>query len=834
MRRLRRLLLASLLCMAIMTTGISPVSASMGGVEENTDALAQDRDRTEAEIEGLDGEPEEQGRPFQKGEEPGGEAVLEKSNEEMPQEDREEAQETPLGAMENRETAGDSEEEKSQEQQSAAEREKEAVLDQFVGPDGALCDIQSDEARFQRSVNNGSKLQVNSTRYDRFYTEVGQGDYSHPQLAMGIKYIEHDNETPDSGGKWRYVYCLNFEKSSPLGQYLTYKGGWTNKRIAYCLYYGAMFWRQPCRYAKYSTGDWQMDYFVTQASIHILNKEFSMAGVLEQIDKAALPTASEKALAKDKIQKLVNDANNDSCYDSFTADGWFDASQKSTFTVSTPSDFAGVTDGYATGYSTASFTTAYGLDLREQITGFQVTVPGGVSVQKRDAKTYSNFRLFVGTDQYKNWQLTGKTVAASVKATAPKWWGGGIYTAPAGEDCQDCVLWTYTTAGGSFSKTASFNKQIPKKTFPLDIRKTDAGTGAGLSGAVFSLWAFDGTAYSQKLGNFTDKGGGNYSYTGIDYTKTKDGWFLIKEEKAPENYFPEYVLYNNADIENYEKYGGREVQLTADGFVYDGVPDAAVFKDKPMTPKADVVIKKTDADTGAILEGAQFQIYEWDKAAGGYKEEACRTLKYDTGEKRYITDEPLEWSEGNEGKFRVVETKLPQGYLCPWSKEKGTVTLDFEVPNYPARKLTIHKRIKTDEIIWAHGNPAFLFAVSGTDLNGNPHTYHRVVEFTEDYVLKHSTNGYVDLGTTIEKIPAGTYEVVEETPVLRYVLTDAVAGSDNVTVTKKNLEVVNGFQKIEASAEADLLKKDGEVTFENHKTRYDKVSHDSVVINEIK
>lgn len=29
----------------------------------------------------------------------------------------------------------------------------------------------------------------------------------------------------------------------------------------------------------------------------------------------------------------------------------------------------------------------------------------------------------------------------------------------------------------------------------------------------------------------------------------------------------------------------------------------------------------------------------------------------------------------------------------------------------------------------------------------------------------------------------------------------------------------------------DLREKDGNVTFENHKTRYDKVSHNSVVIN---
>ncbi|WP_343084937.1 hypothetical protein [Blautia producta] len=83
--------------------------------------------------------------------------------------------------------------------------------------------------------------------------------------------------------------------------------------------------------------------------------------------------------------------------------------------------------------------------MKEQITSFNVSVPSGVSVQKKDQKTYADFRLFIKTAQYKLWQLTGKTVTTTVKATAPKWWGG----APAGSGYQDCVMWTYTTAGGS-------------------------------------------------------------------------------------------------------------------------------------------------------------------------------------------------------------------------------------------------------------------------------------------------------------------------------------------------------------------------------------------------
>lgn len=31
-------------------------------------------------------------------------------------------------------------------------------------------------------------------------------------MGMGIKYIEGDDKNVDGGGKWRYVYCVEFKK----------------------------------------------------------------------------------------------------------------------------------------------------------------------------------------------------------------------------------------------------------------------------------------------------------------------------------------------------------------------------------------------------------------------------------------------------------------------------------------------------------------------------------------------------------------------------------------------------------------------------------------------
>lgn len=69
-----------------------------------------------------------------------------------------------------------------------------------------------------------------------------------------------------------------------------------------------------------------------------------------------------------------------------------------------------------------------------------------------------------------------------------------------------------------------------------DNLQKDQETQRTLKGALFSLWAYDGNGYSKKIGNFQDMQDGSYQIKNISYTQTKDGWFLIKEERAPENY----------------------------------------------------------------------------------------------------------------------------------------------------------------------------------------------------------------------------------------------------------------------------------------------------------
>ena len=684
------------------------------------------------------------------------------------------------------------------------------------------------------SLNNSSNLNVNNERYDKFcWDKTNPGDSSCPQLGMGLKYIVGDDKNPDGRGNWRYVYCLEFDKSSPEGQLMTFVG-FTNRKVAYALYYGAVYYGQTCRYAGYSTGDWQMDYFVTQMAIHILNDEFTLGALRKSLDHpGSAANDAEKALAYDRIQKMVNDANVQGNYGGFTSDGWIDMGQ-GTFSVGGYQDSWSLADGtYISGGAfQADFKSYYGYDYREQITDYRIEVPEQVTVSKSDEKTYSDFRLQIGKEQFENWQLTGKSIPVKVTMRIPRYWGGGIYRH--GNGIQDVCFLTWSQAGGDATYSASAQLNIPKVTRELTIRKQDADDGTALSGTVFSLWAYDGSRYGKKLKTFTDNKDGTYTCKGIDYTQTTGGWFLVKEEKAPDGYSSRYVPENSTDQSDYETYGGRQLHMTAAGVAFDGVPDGTVFRDEKLIPQARLEVKKYDAVDGRILENAGIGVFEWSQSEGGYRQQPLQTLTYDRESKRYVTADPLTRTEDNQGKFLVEETKMPEGYRCPFRREiqisrPGLTTVTMDVPNYPVRAVTIWKRIRAADVNWAHGNPTFFFQISGKDVNGEAHTYRCFVELTEE----DQKGEYLEKAVTVSRIPAGAYQVEEEGTVLRYILADIEALTDNVTVKKENLEKINGVQKIAASAACDLTLKDGSVRFFNEKVMHDRYTDNQVLANHI-
>lgn len=175
-------------------------------------------------------------------------------------------------------------EESSGEVSMETEESSESSTESSTGKLWAYIDPDTSDINML-SLNNDGPYQINDERYDIF-----GGD-----LRMGIKYIVGDNENKDSHSvagheMWRYVYCLEYHKDAPDGKgTFSYARDWTNRKVAYAYYWGAVYYYQTCRWPAYSTNNWQLDYFVTQWAIHILNGERSLSSVTSEINRSSAP-----------------------------------------------------------------------------------------------------------------------------------------------------------------------------------------------------------------------------------------------------------------------------------------------------------------------------------------------------------------------------------------------------------------------------------------------------------------------------------------------------------------------------------------------------------------
>ena len=235
-------------------------------------------------------------------------------------------------------------------------------------------------------------------------------------------------------------------------------------------------------------------------------------------------------------------------------------------------------------------------------------------------------------------------------------------------------------------------------------------------------------------------------------------------------------------------------------------------------------INKVDEDDHNIqLKGAEFVLEQWDNTVDQYVDSGKQivfneeTGLYETG--------LLKRTKTNEGKFRITETKAPEGYICDWSKEfnlmdlpsESTITAENQLEKLLEGKIQIAKRILEKDIVWAHGNPVFRFVITGKDARGAEHSYEDYVEFKKGSYSR--VGDYAWMICTVTGIPEGTYTISEK-ETLRYRFKSLMAGSENVTVSGKSGTAVLERKNLNAS-----------VVFENEKTRFDGYSHTDVIRN---
>lgn len=475
-------------------------------------------------------------------------------------------------------------------------------------------------------------------------------------------------------------------------------------------------------------------------------------------------------------------------------------------------------------------------------------ITGTVSIAKKDGDTDdplagAEFTLYTWSKKSGSYSKTGKLLKYDGQARRYKS-DEFVYTADnqgkfrvketkppkgyTGNWQKDIKLTDAGTHKEFFFEVVNYQKNKRK----IEIMKTDEDTGEVLKDAEFTLYEYSTSRKGYKKNGVLlkyDSKSQMYASEELLMTADNAGKFCIKETKNPKGY---------------EGGWEKEVDVTDEdaSFYYEvtnkAIPDyTGVLR-----------IQKTDIYTGEVLEGAEFTLYQWNQAKKAYENnlDEKKLMKYDSDTKKYESQKLL-ITEENQGKFRVVETKNPENYLGTYQKdlvfqkkEDGdtlTDEIELKVQNTPKTvplgKITIRKKIKEEDITWAHGNPTFFFVAEGKDLSGAFHRYEDYVTFApESYQT--DENGYALLSVTLDHVPLGQYEIWEK-PVLRYYLKNAYANTQNVQITKGAAPAYGTDPKEIAAGTAALTVKNRKatITFVNEKTRYDRYSHNDCVKNTV-
>ncbi len=361
----------------------------------------------------------------------------------------------------------------------------------------------------------------------------------------------------------------------------------------------------------------------------------------------------------------------------------------------------------------------------------------------------------------------------------------------------------------------------------VEITKVDSVTRETLEDAEFTIFEWDGIRQEyQDIGELLtfQKETKRYQSRELQITDQNQGRFKVEETRLPEGYTGKFAQ----EINLYE--GNTKLQFTVEN--------------TPIPPKkGSIKIKKTDSVKGTILPDAEFTIYQYNTVSGKYEDTLGKQSKliFDEESSLYVSGN-LIISKSNGGKFKVIETKAPAGYTGAWEKEfilteENLHPDPFEAVNEPDRpplaEITVTKKIRESEILWAHGNPVFSFTAEGTDERGIMRKYENYVCFSPGG-YRVDENGYAVLEITFRNVPAGQYEVYER-PVLYYYLTDSIANTSNVSIIKGSSPAYGIPPKAVAYGKIRLTAAENKasITFVNTKGRYDHYIHNDVVKNRV-
>ena len=227
--------------------------------------------------------------------------------------------------------------------------------------------------------------------------------------------------------------------------------------------------------------------------------------------------------------------------------------------------------------------------------------------------------------------------------------------------------------------------------------------------------------------------------------------------------------------------------------------------------KGGIEITKVDENGKVISSPASFSLYRDD---GALIRDNLVTGADNDGDGNADGDGRILVTGLSWGSYYFLETDAPDGYSISDKKQHFTID-SMSVGIVQKKKTKNHivttqvvatKKIKADDIWFAHGTPTFTFKLAGTTIRGEEKYYYRNVTFSQKYVEEHTdSDGYVSISTTFNDIPVGTYSLSEES-VARYVF-DRIEAESLVNGTISGKTAVFTLTETDTKASATFINK---------------------------
>lgn len=245
---------------------------------------------------------------------------------------------------------------------------------------------------------------------------------------------------------------------------------------------------------------------------------------------------------------------------------------------------------------------------------------------------------------------------------------------------------------GGDEKTLLFeNTKYPT----LIVQKTDGTTNKGIANTTFKIEHENSDGTIETVGTFKTDVNGQIKLTNAD-----PGWYILTETIPAQGYQkptnPVTRMYlapgdNSYLTEEYTNIVGDTGNTDGATYSITSGADYAVVGDIVNYPLNSIVIKKSDANTGEMLEGATFEVIRVTGETSGQNGTVVCTVTTDHSGVLVITG--LE-----AGAYAIREIKAPQNYLIDETalqtvnlKADGTSVVEVTFRNYPYGSIHIQK-----------------------------------------------------------------------------------------------------------------------------------------------